>query len=548
VPSNLLTPPTPEELEKLRKKQVPAKKEKKVSSPLKAALSGAAQGASLGFADEGVAAVAALKDVLLSDRWDMKDFKDLYKIYARRSREDDQKKSDAHPLAYGAAEFVGALSLPSPLGMKKALGLGAAAGVGYSEKSQGLKSLAGSAALGASSVPVGRFLGHLLEKTPKVFAYLVQAPGAMSDYLATRLAQKAVGLNKSQINALSKEAQKYGVKKSKQELTADLARNLLKNKMIPVFGSAADTVRLVQKLKDKSGKFIGKTINDLDAHGGLEFQGKQLIEEESQIFIKKHFMLPNSKIDPDKLTSLEDVQKKLIPSLLGRIDPEDKSFASAMKLKLLVQNKINEAKNTLSRTPEGFNRVNLLDRFYKAITEQIDQTIATASSLLKNQSKLTEEFKRHKILYGTASKALKSLEDKIAAAEGNRFISLTDIVAGGAGASAGGLQNAGLTVLGKKLLEEYGPNLGANSLHKLSNLDKKYNLLRKHAAKPMEALTELLERAKLKKGVETQTRLWATDPNNHITKKDGMDEARRQSKAARQKKKSILNQLIRTQP
>lgn len=106
-------------------------------SKTESALRGAAQGASLGFADELTGGGEALGDLLSGNS----DFLDNYRKHRDESRANYKTAEEENPLSYLGGTLAGGLATPIPLGGAKTIGqmaltgakLGAAAGLGAGE-------------------------------------------------------------------------------------------------------------------------------------------------------------------------------------------------------------------------------------------------------------------------------------------------------------------------------------------------------------------------------------------------------------------------------
>ena len=150
------------------------------------ALRGAAQGATLGFADEITGAAESLKDVLLTDA-ELSDIYDRYKIRRDESREAYRKAEEANPKSFLAGDVAGSLATMAVPGLNIAKGasaagtigklgaLGAAEGMGRTSK----EDLAGiaedtmigaglGAGLGAAGVGIGKGIKALKDKPKKL--------------------------------------------------------------------------------------------------------------------------------------------------------------------------------------------------------------------------------------------------------------------------------------------------------------------------------------------------------------------------------------------
>lgn len=142
---------------------------------LKSLLRGAANSATLGFGDEIVGGVNALKDIATTDK-EMGDLGDLYTQYRDRYREGTKAAQQANPGAYTAGELAGGLAtiampgsaIKAPSLAKAALqgaGYGAAMGLGNAEgdlQDQAIGTAKG-AALGAAMGPVAKGAGEAFQ-------------------------------------------------------------------------------------------------------------------------------------------------------------------------------------------------------------------------------------------------------------------------------------------------------------------------------------------------------------------------------------------------
>jgi hypothetical protein len=151
---------------------------KKEVSKLESLGRGAAQGATLGFADELGGAVFGAKEALTSD----KTFSDAYKERRDYAREQNKSAQEANPWSYGGGELAGGLLAPGVAGAGAAtlggailkgaavnLGQGAVSRVGRSEKEDYMPEAipsAGEAAVDIGLGAVGGAAGNIL---PRVF-------------------------------------------------------------------------------------------------------------------------------------------------------------------------------------------------------------------------------------------------------------------------------------------------------------------------------------------------------------------------------------------
>lgn len=141
-----------------------------------AAARGALQGASLGFADEGIGAGQALFDKATGSD---KALIDLYAKYRDQSRANNVKAQQEHPAAYGAGNLVGGLATSAllPGSMAGLVGQGAAMGLGNSNANN-IKDLAKDTATGAAT---GYVIGAGGKGLAKLGEYLKGMPDAVRE-------------------------------------------------------------------------------------------------------------------------------------------------------------------------------------------------------------------------------------------------------------------------------------------------------------------------------------------------------------------------------
>jgi hypothetical protein len=185
-------------------------------SALEAGARGAAQGLSLGFADEIAGGAQALWDKLAPE-----EKRSLAELYAKR-RDESRKAFDAaqaaHPTAYGAGEAGGALAGGAALAaatggtslageLALGAGLGAAQGVGDAKELDGdaLKQAAFGAATGGALAGVGRGVGRLLEEghgaLNRVADEGLAAAKARSEEMAAKVVDKSIRTTKGELGA-----------------------------------------------------------------------------------------------------------------------------------------------------------------------------------------------------------------------------------------------------------------------------------------------------------------------------------------------------------
>jgi hypothetical protein len=240
---------------------------------------GAVQGLSLGFGDEGSAAIAALlpftdreaaKGDTIGERY--RNARDFYRGQNARAQED-------HPVIYGANEIGGAVApmlltgggaaaaraptLLGRAGQAAVLGakVGGVAGAGYSEAPT-LGGVAGDAAGGAAT---GAALGPAIEVAGAGVGKAARwASGKVGD-LAAEAARRSTGATQADISKLTRE---------NPGRPAQLGRALLDEN---IRLRSPDTIAADAKaLRGTTGREIGQLLQDADA-AGARFDANGLV-------------------------------------------------------------------------------------------------------------------------------------------------------------------------------------------------------------------------------------------------------------------------------
>ncbi len=230
---------------------------------LESGLRGAAQGASLGFADEAAGALSNLSRAWTDPNSSLFDTENYAKV-RDAYRQGDAAAKRANPNTYLAGNLAGGAALPvGPLGVGKAALLGATQGLGNSEADT-VGGLAKDTGLGATVGGVIGGLGSLVGKgVDKVSGLASDAVEGAGNYLkqgAEGLADKATG------SSFGREALDEGVLKF-----GDNARNIAgraKGKIDDLLGEEI-TPDALQKIKGFQGIQKGTADAAEKQAGGL---------------------------------------------------------------------------------------------------------------------------------------------------------------------------------------------------------------------------------------------------------------------------------------
>lgn len=246
---------------------------------LESAARGAAQGITMGYADEMAGALGAGKDVI-TGKSSIKDVGQSYKKNRDESREEYAKAEADNPMTYKAGDAAGTVGsffipgLNAVKGVKGAAALGALAGVGRSA-AEDAGGLAKDAAVGGALGAVG---GSVAEKVAPKFANLAQKMGMKQ---APLTAEEEL---RRQINPDLFALQKQGAVSPKLRSEANQLQAEINA------GSAAKDQRLAEEAKSMGFETIEdylaskhKSLMDLIRKNGGSSETTELMEATKRI-------------------------------------------------------------------------------------------------------------------------------------------------------------------------------------------------------------------------------------------------------------------------
>lgn len=409
---------------------------------------GAAQGATLGFADEISGGAEALWQ---KANGDPTQFGKLYESFRDQSRENFKKAEDANPKTYLAGEIgtgIATAFIPGVAAAKgaklaqvagRAAGIGATAGAGYSKADNALdlgKDIAVGGALGGATAMAAPLLGKFAAKA-----------GERVKGSAERFAARAIG------------AERGTIKKIGQDKVQQAGRHALDEGIITPLASTDDMISRNEGIKtgamnsrqaayEKIDKANASTFNPLEVSSKLEqkvLDGKNRAHLDTQDLIKK--------LDPE------------IENILSRGDGN----ISMQEAQDLVSNLGRKAKFDSSRSTEAND---LAKTVYHSVRDAINESAEKGSEKV-NLGKIVKESNKR---FATSKDVEKLLENKQAREQGNKLMGLTDwgLVGGSAPLAVmtgGATAPATVAALGaKKVLERYGSQNAALALDKTSKV------------------------------------------------------------------------------
>ena len=444
---------------------------KEEASPLESGVRGAAQGLSLGFADEATGALEAARDWFEKDP---KGFMENYQKHRDESRAKYKAAEEANPGTYFTGQFGGAIapalftaggSLPASVGSIAVQG--AAQGLGNSEADLTKGDISGAArdaAIGSAIGGAAGIVGNAISGLPKAAGYVSEKLGDAAENLAAR------GLG----------AERATIKKLGDQKIREAGRYALDEGITTPFASTEDMIARNAALKKQAGNQMGEVYKTIDDAGASTFNPLDVatkVEDKIGDFYR-------SPINRGETNQLENT----LESILMRGD-KNLPLTDAQALK-----------EELGKVANWKNKLNVSDKermardAYGVVSEAIDNATETGAKQVGVDG-LQDTLKSAKSLYGKSKTAEELLENKLARENGNRLFGLTDsIIAGGSLSAApftGGLSLATAAPLAaKKAIEKYGLNTGAVIANNLSEVIAKSPQLLGKFAKPLQAAAD----------------------------------------------------------
>lgn len=438
-------------------------------------LRGAAQGASLGFADE----ITAAGEALLSPK--------TYKESLAESRANYDAAQADNPKTYIGGNLVGGVATSLIPGVGLAKGATVAANLGRAAVLGGVAG-AGTSTADPTSSPEG--LKQFGTDVAKGAAIGGLAQGGFS-----LLGKGATALKPSELRKFSNvkglKAMGFTGKELRRMTEAEkqqLGNFGHENGLVKAFGSLDEIGEKAAGLKKKAGEEIGDALNSVDdlvvkakglvdagkLGGNLPEAGKQALKES----IDKQFQfnmrrigerIEKDLIAPNAKNPLLDGE---VAKLTGIADRFRSVGGTTMKEGNVIKGTQGKVTNFNSDTvPQAFKK-----ELYDIIKTEIDEIVAKTGNLeagvsaaggkaigsadvAARNSSVSNAYQAAKSSYGSSKKIEEVAKERLGQLQGNREISLTDTLAGVAGVATGNPVNAVLLGGANKLARQYGDSV-----------------------------------------------------------------------------------------
>jgi len=351
----------------------------------------------------------------------------------------------------------------------------------------GLNALLGggiAGTLGAISPALKAGANKLVGSLPKSIEN-VTAKTALKSFSKSRAA-KATNATATQIKNAWEQLEKRGV--SKDEFAEFLLKKhdeLGGNRILDKLGSPQKNLSNIQLLVGNIGENISKTIDDLDALAAQQNKGEGFLQA-SKIRAKLEKEILEPMLLDGKIKPMHNAEYNKISNLLESWKQfETIPFKQAVELKRDIQ-AVLSAGSDKSRILEK-KAASILKKELETIANNIDETLGKAYQE-NNKKYMTAKY---------AEELLKKGADRIG---GNRFFSLTDYIAGGAGGVVGGPLGGVAMAQANKLARERGSAVLAQVADDLANTAKIEQISQKGIAEVVNLSKQIISAKDIQRG------------------------------------------------
>lgn len=244
------------------------------------------------------------------------------------------------------------------------------------------------------------------------------------------------------------------------------AQTMLDEGVIRPFSGTEATLERALGAGRKSGKVIGKTIDDLEASGQMAVRPKGLVDDiESQL---------GPKVGGEKKMIFKEVKGQKEP-LLTEVTTPSGAYGKTRKI-------VNEAKDTVQahggvgyNSPEeiGFKSLQKLKeklaeigKFVPGVTDERQLVFQRATGIARKAQdeavkraatpEVASKYGAAKKVYGDTEKAVAGLTNRLSSEAGNLQMGLLDTVLASGGLASGNMGPVSALLGGKKILDKFG--------------------------------------------------------------------------------------------
>jgi hypothetical protein len=289
--------------------------------------------------------------------------------------------------------------------------------------------------VGSVVMPAGKALG-----VPKLFGKAATRGAAVAEGIAQKRGAKALGFTK-----------RFLGDKKKSGVARESAQTLLDEGVITPFATAEDMAARTSDLAETSGQGIRSFLSSVN-------EGKQFFDPKDAIGALEEMRPPYPRMG--EYRKIHDTIDNAVDTIKAHGD-QPITWDEANQLKGTLQDIANWNSNK--------NATVLDKRVAGTFRESLDKSLEKAAGNMGNE-KGFQDFKRNKRIFSATQKAEDPLFNRISSEQGNKSISLTDMVIGGPTFAVSGPLQAGLIVGIKRFAERFGNQSAAFVADKMAKV------------------------------------------------------------------------------
>lgn len=431
-----------------------------VSDRARALESGFHQGVTFGLSDEmaGVGAgsldyaIQSVANLFKNDK-DKRSWLEHYRDWRDKSRTEQKELFEKAPAETIAGTLGGGILMPGGAAKtiigKGAVGVGqgALAGLGFGESDLTKGDVSGALTDVGTGAALGGTMGAGL---PMAISTAKALPGQIKD-TATRFAAKSAGFERGTMKKLGRSVDEIRTNYK------NIGQTLLDEKIVTPGATIEKVNNRVVQMQKRAGEALGEIYEEV---------GKKASNPKTREVIAKVYENLNDSFGVESFADEAAIKgyTKLLDNLQNAgIKGENLSWKDLHS----IRSRLGKAMKTTNPDLR-----NMLKKGYAVLSDFITEGVEQAS---QGDPKLLQAFKKNNNLYKIAQQVKEPLYNKLSAQEGNRLVSLTDIIVGsGAGIGVGltsgplGIFTVPATIIGKRLAEKYGNPMSASALNKIA--------------------------------------------------------------------------------
>lgn len=432
------------------------------TSPLESAAQGAAQGASLGFADELMGMAGSL--MTPNNKGSTEQVLNSYQTMRDKQRQDVAKAQKDNPMTYGAGMLGGTMASNMIPGMgiargakaatsiAKATGQGLAAGIGENVNPD---ELGEDALKGAALGGVGQTVIGGLGKMASAFT-----PSALKGFAERRAVKAATGQNVAALRKAANISKEGGNLADAEGKIQRMGRDILDEGALDAFDSVRDLSPKLGAARQKYGQEIGDIGTKIDELAPKSVDGKKMSEALLEYAAKIAPSGPGEKLQNALMKEASRFEKT------GQMGFEDaQAFKDTFKYKATDP-------SSILGNQDVTNKV-------RQVIGQGQEDAAGALTSRPGLEGLLDQYKNAKKKYGSFAGSEAAATGRAVSDLSNRFVSPSDYAAGATAAATSAMAGdpsaikGAIAMAANKISRERGSSVAALTADRLAKtLDK----------------------------------------------------------------------------